>query len=253
MNYSIPEPCTESFEEMRPVSGGRHCERCVRRIMDLTAISDDDLRHVFLASEGKICGMFDADQLERLNRTHSVKSAMPAWYKAAAAIAALTFVAGSLSAQQPADVRPIRANEARCEVETRNAHVHEAQEAETSPEEQVKPVRLYAKKHESYRDWRKNKDIPLRSIHLTILTETGSEVLWEGKLKSEDGNFEIPTSELKILPEVVLFQVRKGNNTLSRIVDISTGGIHEFEFVKYINRGKRPRRTLGIPIRHNEF
>lgn len=61
----IPEPCTESWEAMRPVESGRFCERCAHVVPDLTQASDAEL--VGLMREGKFpkCARFTGDQLDR--------------------------------------------------------------------------------------------------------------------------------------------------------------------------------------------
>jgi hypothetical protein len=68
INISIPEPCGESWQNMTPVQGGRHCDVCEKCIVDFTQSSDKEIWKAY-QKEGKICGQFRADQLNRLIAT----------------------------------------------------------------------------------------------------------------------------------------------------------------------------------------
>ena len=72
INISIPEPCGESWQNMTPVQGGRHCDVCDKCIVDFTEKSDREIYKAY-QKEGKICGQFRADQLNRLISTPKEK------------------------------------------------------------------------------------------------------------------------------------------------------------------------------------
>jgi hypothetical protein len=72
INISIPEPCGESWQKMTPVQGGRHCDVCEKCIVDFTQSSDKEIWKAY-QKEGKICGQFRADQLNRLISTPKEK------------------------------------------------------------------------------------------------------------------------------------------------------------------------------------
>ena len=57
---------------MTPVQGGRHCDVCEKCIVDFTQSSDKEIWKAY-QKEGKICGQFRADQLNRLISTPKEK------------------------------------------------------------------------------------------------------------------------------------------------------------------------------------
>jgi hypothetical protein len=73
---------------MTPVSGGRHCDVCEKCIIDFTQSSDKEIWKAY-QKEGKICGQFRADQLNRLISTPKEKR-MPMGIAAAAALSMST-------------------------------------------------------------------------------------------------------------------------------------------------------------------
>jgi len=73
---------------MTPVQGGRHCEVCEKCIVDFTQSSDKEIWKAY-QKEGKICGQFRADQLNRLISTPKEKR-MPMGIAAAAALSMST-------------------------------------------------------------------------------------------------------------------------------------------------------------------
>ena len=73
---------------MTPVQGGRHCNVCEKCIVDFTQSSDKEIWKAY-QKEGKICGQFRADQLNRLISTPKEKR-MPMGIAAAAALSMST-------------------------------------------------------------------------------------------------------------------------------------------------------------------
>ena len=61
---SVPEPCSENWEEMSISGKGRDCSKCQKNIRDLSKMSDVELIHL-LRTEDNVCGRFDPSQLDR--------------------------------------------------------------------------------------------------------------------------------------------------------------------------------------------
>ena len=95
INISIPEPCGESWHKMSPVPGGRHCDVCEKCIVDFTQSSDKEIWKAY-QKEGKICGQFRADQLNRLIVSPR-QNRSPMGIAAAAALAVSTPMAAQTS------------------------------------------------------------------------------------------------------------------------------------------------------------
>jgi hypothetical protein len=65
-SISIPEPCSQQWQQMTPVDGGRHCERCCKTVVDFTAMADVEIISYF-AVKNNVCGRFNEPQLPRIN------------------------------------------------------------------------------------------------------------------------------------------------------------------------------------------
>ncbi len=61
----IPTPCHESWDEMTPVDGGRHCAHCNKRVIDFTQSSDAELYKAVTSANGEICGRLLITQINR--------------------------------------------------------------------------------------------------------------------------------------------------------------------------------------------
>lgn len=62
---SLPTPCDQSWNDMRPVLGGRHCSSCSKTIIDFSLLTDAEIFAAIHSSKGAICGRFSDDQLNR--------------------------------------------------------------------------------------------------------------------------------------------------------------------------------------------
>lgn len=61
----IENPCSESWDEMSPREGGRHCAHCEKTVVDFTRLTDREISQ--LVSKGKkLCGRLRTDQLDRV-------------------------------------------------------------------------------------------------------------------------------------------------------------------------------------------
>lgn len=85
---SVPSPCPELWEQMTPVTSGRHCASCQKTVQDFSAFSDRELANWLATYTGDAaCGRFRADQLER--PIHQVRSGRPtpvSWVRWAVAL-----------------------------------------------------------------------------------------------------------------------------------------------------------------------
>lgn len=64
MKITIPQACSQSWSDMRPVDQGRHCAQCDRQILDFSQSSDHDLKKAFRMGQLH-CGRFTPHQLNR--------------------------------------------------------------------------------------------------------------------------------------------------------------------------------------------
>jgi len=65
MKITIPAPCDQKWSEMKSCGLNRFCTNCEREIVDFTFYSDAALRKVIEEKEGKVCGKFTENQLNR--------------------------------------------------------------------------------------------------------------------------------------------------------------------------------------------
>jgi CarboxypepD_reg-like domain len=63
---SIPNPCSENWNNMTPQEKGRFCDTCQKCVVDFTAMTDAAVLDYFNKNNGKICGRFDKRQLDRV-------------------------------------------------------------------------------------------------------------------------------------------------------------------------------------------
>jgi hypothetical protein len=65
-NYkiSIPEPCSEDWNEMTPNENGRFCMSCSKTVVDFSSMLPEEIQHYFIQNQNeKICGRFKQSQL----------------------------------------------------------------------------------------------------------------------------------------------------------------------------------------------
>ena len=64
---TIPEPCTENWDEMTPKENGRFCLSCSKTVVDFTAMLPDEVQHFFIENQNnKVCGRFKKSQLDTI-------------------------------------------------------------------------------------------------------------------------------------------------------------------------------------------
>jgi hypothetical protein len=65
-SISIPEPCHQSWQQMTPVTQGRHCESCCKTVTDFTKMTNSEIIN-YLSSNTNTCGRFEKHQLSNIN------------------------------------------------------------------------------------------------------------------------------------------------------------------------------------------
>ncbi|SEW08477.1 hypothetical protein SAMN05428988_1897 [Chitinophaga sp. YR573] len=61
----IPTPCSQNWEEMSVVPGGRFCDSCEKKVIDFSLMSDRQILGILSKSKGEVCGRFVNEQLNR--------------------------------------------------------------------------------------------------------------------------------------------------------------------------------------------
>jgi hypothetical protein len=65
MKLSIPNPCRQSWAEMNPAEKGRFCAACEKTVVDFTFRSDKEIIDHLKTANGKVCGRFQMEQLNK--------------------------------------------------------------------------------------------------------------------------------------------------------------------------------------------
>jgi hypothetical protein len=64
---TIPEPCHENWDKMKPKDNGRFCLSCSKTVVDFTNILPQEVQHFFIQNQNnRICGRFKDEQLETI-------------------------------------------------------------------------------------------------------------------------------------------------------------------------------------------
>jgi hypothetical protein len=53
LKINIPTPCHEDWNAMIPNAQGRHCNACVKTVVDFTSMTDDEVKYFFLIKKKK--------------------------------------------------------------------------------------------------------------------------------------------------------------------------------------------------------
>lgn len=96
---TIPKPCQEGWDDMTPDGTGRFCSSCCKTVIDFTHFTDEEVLAVIQGSPGKICGRFEASQLDR--NLYPQKRHQNRLLPAVMISSALVACAGSSAAAQP--------------------------------------------------------------------------------------------------------------------------------------------------------
>ena len=67
---TVPNPCNENWDSMKPLNQGRFCTSCQLLVTDFTKMDDKEIIHYFRTHQNeKICGHFRNEQLTRMKIT----------------------------------------------------------------------------------------------------------------------------------------------------------------------------------------
>lgn len=64
---SIPNPCLENWDKMKPNHQGRFCHSCEKTVVDFTQMSDLEILEYLKNSKSRVCGRFNQNQIEQNN------------------------------------------------------------------------------------------------------------------------------------------------------------------------------------------
>ncbi|TCC92073.1 carboxypeptidase-like regulatory domain-containing protein [Pedobacter frigiditerrae] len=64
LKITIPKPCAENWENMKPLEQGRFCDSCEKQVLDFTKFSTNELIDYFKYPKGNVCGRMTKVQLE---------------------------------------------------------------------------------------------------------------------------------------------------------------------------------------------
>ncbi|MCA9607013.1 MAG: hypothetical protein KC619_15510 [Myxococcales bacterium] len=90
MEFRIPEPCPEPWDEMEPRPEGRHCRRCDRTLIDFTVMTRARAEAVARSLDGPICGRLVVHQETGAPWFPPEASVAPRWAGGVVLAAALT-------------------------------------------------------------------------------------------------------------------------------------------------------------------
>lgn len=62
---SIPEPCTENWNEMTPTERGKFCAHCQKDVIDFSSKTEFEIANFAKHNKGNFCGRFVDTQLEK--------------------------------------------------------------------------------------------------------------------------------------------------------------------------------------------
>jgi len=77
---NIPNPCTQSWNDMNPVEGGSFCLHCQKTVVDFLNMTDPEIIAALSVGKEHRCGRFLPEQLNRVLKVHnqSRRSFLPA-------------------------------------------------------------------------------------------------------------------------------------------------------------------------------
>lgn len=82
----VNTPCHENYDKMTSVQGGKFCDSCKHVVQDFTAMSNQQIVEFIKSQNGKVCGMFNNEQLAPSGRKWStvfkvsVLAAVALWF-----------------------------------------------------------------------------------------------------------------------------------------------------------------------------
>lgn len=80
LKITIQKPCSENWENMKPLGQGRFCDSCEKEVIDFTKFTNQDLINWFKKNIANTCGRLNQSQLNNLivsKSTFSLKRFKP--------------------------------------------------------------------------------------------------------------------------------------------------------------------------------
>jgi hypothetical protein len=75
IQISIPNPCSENWDEMTPSGQGKFCDNCQKTVVDFTGWTDSALYEFLTQNKAtRICGRVRFDQIDRIIIPHQPQS-----------------------------------------------------------------------------------------------------------------------------------------------------------------------------------
>jgi len=65
IQFQIPAPCSESWDKMHSLPGGKFCDNCEKTVVDFSQMTDNELVRFFEKNDQQLCGRFRSDQLDK--------------------------------------------------------------------------------------------------------------------------------------------------------------------------------------------
>ena len=65
-SISVPQPCSQSWQQMETRENGRHCAHCAKTVIDFTKMTNAEILD-YLAGTSNICGRFNEFQVPKVN------------------------------------------------------------------------------------------------------------------------------------------------------------------------------------------
>ncbi|MEL6275687.1 MAG: carboxypeptidase-like regulatory domain-containing protein, partial [Bacteroidota bacterium] len=131
LKISIKNPCDENWNAMTPAGfNQRHCASCEKNVIDFTHMTDREIHRFIRENNGKICGRWRVDQLNR----PIIEQARPAsWWQVAASVGALMLASAGLQAQR-SNMAPCSLAEAQIEMSvSKEGQSRDEQNTSTQP------------------------------------------------------------------------------------------------------------------------
>ncbi len=66
IKLSVPKPCSQDWDKMTPDEKGKFCAQCSKTVIDFSGYSDTELITYFTRVKSKVCGIYNASQLNRM-------------------------------------------------------------------------------------------------------------------------------------------------------------------------------------------
>ncbi len=82
---NVTNPCSNNWDEMEMVLGGKYCNQCSKTVIDFTTKSEQEIKDYFIKNTHlKICGRFNNNQIDKIIiqfEHHILQSNLKYWQK----------------------------------------------------------------------------------------------------------------------------------------------------------------------------